>query len=208
MVSECGIRPANQAGAVCWRRRSGMAETRGALRNIALWLSLTALTGMAGTAALADTALPPLSSLPAPTGPVVLTVTGDITVKNQGGTAVLDDALLAQLPQLSFTTTTNWTEGAHEFSGPTLSSVLAALGAGGGVVDAKAANDYAVMFEPDDIGDQAPIIARLIDGKTFPLRDNGPLWIVYPYDSSADYETEKVYSLSIWQLASLNVRKP
>jgi hypothetical protein len=39
-----------------------------------------------------------------------------------------------------------------------------------------------------------------MDGKTMSVRDKGPLWIIYPYDSSADYRTEVVYSRSIWQL--------
>jgi hypothetical protein len=31
------------------------------------------------------------------------------------------------------------------------------------------------------------------------LRDKGPLWIIYPYDSKSDFRTEVVYSRSIWQ---------
>ncbi|MGO4853426.1 oxidoreductase [Phaeovulum sp. W22_SRMD_FR3] len=208
MVSEFVIRSADLAGTALTRRRMGKQTIGHRAASLAL-----ALVAALGTVALtpplhAQETIAPLTALPLPTGPIVLTVTGDISVTNQDGAAVFDDAMLATLPAISFTTTTNWTEGAHEFSGPALSTVLAALGAGPGIVDAKAANDYAVYFEPAEIGTDAPIITRLIDGKTFSLRDNGPLWVLYPYDSSADYETEKVYSLSIWQLASLHVRQP
>ena len=208
MVSEFVVRSADLAEAAFTRRN--MCSPRSGGRTVMSALALVAglCTGLVAAPLHASETIAPLSSLPMPTGPVLLTVTGDISVTNQGDAAVFDDAMLASLPAISFTTTTNWTEGAHEFSGPALSTVLAALGAGPGVVDAKASNDYAVHFEPGEIGTDAPIIARLIDGKTYSLRDNGPLWVIYPYDSSADYETEKVYSLSIWQLASLHVRKP
>jgi hypothetical protein len=47
--------------------------------------------------------------LPAPTGEVILTITGTIEKTNAEGALVLDAALLASLPQHSFTTSTIWT---------------------------------------------------------------------------------------------------
>ena len=41
--------------------------------------------------------------------------------------------------------------------------------------------------------------------ETMSIRDKGPLWVVYPYDSSADYRTEVIYSRSIWQLDRIEV---
>jgi hypothetical protein len=36
------------------------------------------------------------------------------------------------------------------------------------------------------------------------VRDKGPLWVIYPYDSD-DYRSEVIYSRSIWQLDRLEV---
>jgi hypothetical protein len=35
------------------------------------------------------------------------------------------------------------------------------------------------------------------------LREKGPLWVIYPYDSDPAYRTEETYSRSIWQLNRL-----
>ena len=39
------------------------------------------------------------------------------------------------------------------------------------------------------------------------MRDKGPLWIIYPYDQNTDYQTEVIYSRSIWQLDRIEVLK-
>jgi len=37
------------------------------------------------------------------------------------------------------------------------------------------------------------------------LREKGPLWVIYPYDSDAKFRTEVIYSRSIWQLDRLAI---
>jgi hypothetical protein len=39
------------------------------------------------------------------------------------------------------------------------------------------------------------------------LREKGPLWIIYPFDSSPEYQTELIYSRSIWQLNRIEVQR-
>ena len=58
-----------------------------------------------------------------------------------------------------------------------------------------------------DAVEGGPIVAYRMDGETMSVRDKGPLWIVYPYDSDADYRTEVIYSRSIWQLDRIEVIK-
>ncbi|MGB1266126.1 MAG: oxidoreductase, partial [Nereida ignava] len=48
-----------------------------------------------------------------------------------------------------------------------------------------------------------PIIAYKQNGSEMSRRRKGPLWIVYPYDDKKSYQTETVYSRSIWQLDRL-----
>jgi len=131
-----------------------------------------------------------------------------LTVTLETGESVsFDRKTLDSLPQETFRTSTTWTEGIIEFSGPALRDVLEFAGVKtDSSIVARAINDYQVVFEPHHIEDSIPIIATKLDGAPFSRRDRGPLWIVFPYDSSDDYRTEDVISLSIWQLVDLTVR--
>jgi len=117
----------------------------------------------------------------------------------------LTDADLLALPQVEFTTTTIWTDGPITFSGPSLATVLEAVGAKGAGASMVAVNDYKVDMAAGRIEDNAPIIANRINGAPFSIRDKGPLWVVFPFDQSERYQTEEIYSLSIWQLTQLRV---
>lgn len=115
-----------------------------------------------------------------------------------------DEDLLA-LPQVEFTTTTIWTDGPITFSGPSLASVLEEVGAGDADVSMVAVNDYKVDMPQSRIETNAPIIANRMNGKPFSIRDKGPLWVVFPFDSHERFQTEEIYSFSIWQLTQLRV---
>ncbi|APZ51968.1 oxidoreductase [Salipiger abyssi] len=145
------------------------------------------------------------AELPAPEGPALLTVTGQITQTNDGDSARFDRAMLEAMPQTSFTTRTIWTDGEQRFTGVTLHDLLAALGATGSVIRATAINDYAVDIPYADWEGGGPMIAYSNNGAPMSLRDKGPLWIVYPYDSDPAYQSEQVYARSIWQLERIEV---
>jgi len=154
---------------------------------------------------VAMAALPARAELAAPAGETILTVHGAITVTNTDGAAAFDMDMLQAMPAAEFATSTNWTEGVKTFRGVPLKALLDSLGAKGTKVTATALNNYSVEIPMDAIKDGVPIIAYTIDGETFPRRDKGPLWIVFPYDSSTDYQSELVYGWSIWQLADLTI---
>lgn len=116
---------------------------------------------------------------------------------------VLDRADLEALPQRSFTTSTIWTSGQQTFSGPPLRSVLTASGIVTGTVELVAANDYRVSIAVDDLGAEVPILATRMNGGPFPLREKGPLWLVYPYDSDPAFRSEVIYARSIWQIVRI-----
>lgn len=140
-----------------------------------------------------------------PAAQTLLTLTG--TVDGKPGTQVtFDMAALQKLPEVSFTTTTIWTQGPQTFTGVPLAAVLKAAKMTGTSLQATAANDYAVQIPIEDWGNTGPIIAYKRNGKTMTLRDKGPLWIVYPYDSNPAFRTEVIYTRSIWQLDRIDVR--
>lgn len=140
-----------------------------------------------------------------PQGTVILTVDGKIGVKNMADTAVFDAAFIDALPQKSFVTATPWFKEPAKFTGPLLRDVLQALKAQGSNVKATALNDYKINIPMQDIMKYDVILARQIDGKTINVREKGPLFVIYPFDSAVELRNLTYYARSIWQLKALSV---
>jgi hypothetical protein len=141
----------------------------------------------------------------APTGDVILTVSGNIAASNGNDVLALDAELFAALPQHSFTTGTIWTKGTATYTGVLLRDLLAAVGAKGDTVMLTALNDYLIEMPASDALENGPLLANLSDGQPMSLRDKGPIWLVYPYDDVAEYRSEQTYARSIWQLNRIEV---
>ncbi|QFS83726.1 Oxidoreductase molybdopterin binding domain protein [Roseivivax sp. THAF40] len=151
-----------------------------------------------GSAALA-------ADLAQPEGDVILTVSGELAATNVGDTAQFDRAMLEELGLVTITTSTIWTEGEQEFSGPSLKALTDLLGIEEGTLTATAVNDYAVEIPVSDAVEDGPILALDRNGEPMSVRDKGPIWVVYPYDANPDYQSEVHYSRSIWQLDRLGL---
>lgn len=107
---------------------------------------------------------------------------------------------LDAMAQETVVTTTIWTEGVVTFTGPALSTVLEAAGIEGNTLTLIALNDYAIEMPAPGDEDTYPIVATRLDGAPMSVRDKGPYWIVFPYDSGPEFQTETIYAQSIWQL--------
>lgn len=152
-------------------------------------------------------AIPAEQPLQEPAGPVVLTVGGALRHANdKSGRAAFDMAMLERLPQVSFRTQTPWFPGSRKFTGPRLRDVLAAAGAQGRTIEARALNDYRVAIPLADSGRYDLIVARLIDDKPMSVRDKGPLFLIYPFDNHAELRNSIYYGRSAWQLTHLELR--
>jgi hypothetical protein len=140
-----------------------------------------------------------------PTGEVVLTVTGDIGLSNQGDSAVFDIELLQTLGEVTFATGTPWTDGVHEYTGVPLQALIEALGVTEGSIKATAINDYATEIPLTDAVEGGPILAYLQNGKPMSIREKGPLWLIYPYDLNEAYQADVIFARSIWQLQRIDI---
>ncbi len=160
---------------------------------------------LASTLALNAQTTPPVETLAPPTGEVLLTVTGAIGLTNADGQALFDIGLLQGLGTVTITTKTIWTDGPQEFEGVPVATLVNALKADGHTLRATALNDYAVDIPATDAVPGGPILAFRVNGVDLSPRDKGPIWLVYPYDASTAYQTEVIYSRSIWQLHHLEV---
>lgn len=145
-------------------------------------------------------------ALEAPVGDVVLTLTGQLRSPNAGTEAHFDMAMLERLPQASFSTRTPWYAQARRFTGPLLRDVLRAAGAHGKLLRARALNDYRVDIPFQDAQRYDIIVARLLDGAPMPVRDRGPLFVIYPFDAQSELRNAIYYSRSAWQLRSIEVQ--
>jgi hypothetical protein len=176
------------------------APLRGALtRRHLLGCSAAGLAGFALRAAAAD------NGLPAPTGPVVLSIDGQIGRRNAGPRADFDMAMIAALPQRSFEARTPWYAQARKFTGPLLRDLLQEARATGTTLRLAALNDYRVDMPMEDSQRFGVIVARLLDDRPMAVRDKGPLFIVYPFHEVPALRSATYYGRSAWQLRTITV---
>jgi len=115
------------------------------------------------------------------------------------------DALLA-LPKREVSTTTPWTDGLVKFEGVALAELIRAAGAKPVQVHAIALNNYAVDIPASDAEIDDVIVAYRKNGDFMPVRDKGPLWLIYPLTGQPELDTEATHAKMIWQLKSLELR--
>ena len=173
-----------------------MTTQKFGLRSLAAAAAVLAIT--VGTSSHAQ-------EMDVPQGVTMLTVSGSITNTNAGDTAVFDLEMLRALPATTFETSTIWTEGVQSFTGVELHTLLETVGAVGESLRATAINDYAIEIPVDEVLPGGALVAYENNGSPMSVRDKGPLWVVFPYDSSTDFQKEVIYSRSIWQLDRIEV---
>lgn len=142
-------------------------------------------------------------------GPTVLTVDGAIGKANAEAAgrklARIDRQMLAALPQRAFRTATPWYPEPREFKGPMQRDVLGLVGAGKGrELKVVAINDYAASIPFAD-AELDVIVATHIDGQPIPVREKGPLFIIYNFDANPKLRTEQYFGRSVWQVKAIEV---
>lgn len=150
-------------------------------------------------------ARPALAGLPKPQEAPILAVSGRISVRNDGDLAQFDRPMLEALGTTGFVTNTPWYKEAVRFDGVLMRTLMGAVGASGERVTATALNDYSTEIPLADFERYDVLLALKRDGEYMPVRDKGPLFIVYPFDSLPELQAKKFYSRSAWQLAQLAV---
>jgi hypothetical protein len=163
-------------------------------------------TSFFGTVVLVMANFAGAASLPEPTDKPILTVTGRITVTNKEGTAQFDRAMLEALGETSFSTNTPWYKGPVKFEGVPLAKLMDAVGATGESIVSVALDDYSAEMPMEDVREKGVILALKRDGEYITVRDKGPLFLVYPFDSDPDLRAQKYYSRSVWQVARIEVK--
>lgn len=156
-------------------------------------------------------------------GPVLLTVTGDVSAPNRGPVDPAYDKLfvfnevkfdrarefdlsdLEKLPQA--TVKADFPKGGTEteFSGPLLRDVLAEAGATGQTVTVQAMDGYAIEVPLADMVDKGAVVALARDGRPLGIGNFGPTQIVFPRSQRADLK-DMPDDWWIWEIYHINVK--
>ena len=145
------------------------------------------------------------AQLEAPAGDVILTVSGNVDNSNGDGVMRFDLDMLKRLSGRTASMETPWTPGQTEFSGPLLAEVLKAAGASGSHMIVKALNDYAAEVPMEDAREFPTILAVEMNGEPMSVRDKGPVFMIYPFDTNPELCNEKYFSRSVWQIREIEV---
>lgn len=166
-------------------------------------MRIAALVGLFAALFAASSAF--ATDLAAPTGPVVLEVTGLVSNTNSGAAADFDMAMLDGLGSTVTVTTTPWYSGAKSFSGPLGRDLLQAVGATGTQLKVTALNDYVTIIPISDFEDYDVILATRLDDTLMSVREKGPIFVIYPFDQQPSLNNETYYGRSAWQVKSIEV---
>ncbi|EIM29327.1 molybdopterin-dependent oxidoreductase [Microvirga lotononidis] len=170
----------------------------GAKMRMGLLGTLVAFLGIFGVAYAA--------SLPAPKERPILTISGKIDVTNKDNTAQFDRAMLESLGLVTVETTTPWHEGKVKFEGVSMDKLMKLVGASGQRIVVVALNDYTTEIPMEDFAKFNVILAIKRNGEYMSVRDKGPLFIIYPYDSNPDLKSQTYFARSAWQVARIEVK--
>lgn len=102
-------------------------------------------------------------------------------------------------------TTTPWHNGVQQFEGVRLDALMKTVGAEGKTAHVMALNKYRTEIPVSDFTQFGPILALKRDGQYMEVRDKGPLFVIYPFDSRPELKSELYYSRSAWQVRAVTL---
>lgn len=146
------------------------------------------------------------AALETPQGQTILTVSGAISETNGDHVARFDRKMLDAMPRRLTKIETPWTKGMVAFEGPLGAALLDAVGAKGTTLKVVALNDYSAEIPIEDFRKWPVILAMTRDGAEMPVRDKGPLFVIYPFDQDPGLYNERYFNRSVWQVKSIEVR--
>ena len=169
-------------------------------------LSRSVFPMLALLALVAGTVVARASRLEAPVEKTILTISGKIGVTNKDGSAQFDRPMLEALGMETVETTTPWHNGTVRFEGVSLDKLMKHVGASGERAVVVALNDYSSEIPIEDFSKYNVILALKRDGEYMPVRDKGPLFVIYPFDSNPELKSQTFYGRSVWQVAKIIIK--
>ncbi|MCC9621102.1 molybdopterin-dependent oxidoreductase [Thalassospira sp. MA62] len=130
-----------------------------------------------------------------------------LTLTTLGGDKIkLSVEQLAEMPATEFETTTPWTTGVQKFRGVSFAQLFDAYGITSETVRVAALNDYSVIVPTADLRNDGAILAYHLNGSEMSVREKGPFWVVFPYDSDPRFQTDAYWAYSVWQVKAIDAQ--
>lgn len=162
------------------------------LFTVCALLIAAALTAVPGAAVASDALL-------------TISVSKDLAGGASVPPIVIDEQRLMSMPHQVVKTTTPWTDGLVSFDGVPLADLLALSDKKSITLKAIALNDYAVDVPSSDASISGVIVAYRMNGAPMSVRNNGPLWLIYPLSDRPDLDNESTHAKMIWQLKTIEL---
>lgn len=143
-------------------------------------------------------------ALPAPSGEVLLTISGNIDHPNVGEKASFDREMLMDIAPTETRTRTPWHPDLGRYEGPLLREVLAAAGVRSERVRVRALNDFEAEIPLAELHDYDVILAMKRNGSPLQIREFGPLFVLYPFDEHPELLNESVRFRSVWHVVHIH----
>lgn len=146
------------------------------------------------------------NDLPAPTGPVVLTISGRIAHTNSPEGAQFDVAMLEALPMRTAKVDTPYDPVTTDYTGPIAREVLKLVGASGQTLKISALDNYSIESPMSDFDKLDIIFATRQFGKLMTPRNKGPIFVMYPLDLDPGLRREEIFNRLVWQVTKIEVK--
>jgi hypothetical protein len=85
-------------------------------------------------------------------------------------------------------------------------AVLEAVGAAGTKLKVTALNDYSAEVPAEDFIKLDVILALKKNDAYLQVRNQGPIFVIYPFDLNPSLYNEVYFSRSVWQVKSIEVQ--
>lgn len=129
-----------------------------------------------------------------------------VTITGPSSSVTFDRAELETMGMVSIKTTTPWNDGVVDFEGVPLAALLEKAGAEGAMATVVALNDYSVDIPTADFADYGTILAVKRNGDYMPVDDQGPFFVIYPFDSNPVLQGQPYYGRAVWQVKEIGVQ--
>lgn len=138
--------------------------------------------------------------------PVLAQDVPSVTISSAAGSVTLDRNELEAMGLVSIKTTTPWNEGVVDFEGVPLKTLLEKANAAGETATVIALNDYSVDIPTADFEKFGTILAVKRNGAYMPVDDQGPFFVIYPFDANPELQGQPYYGRAVWQVKEITVQ--
>lgn len=129
-----------------------------------------------------------------------------LKITSAAGSVTYDRNELEAMGLVSVKTTTPWNEGVVDFEGVPLAMLLEKANAKGDTTTVTALNDYSVDIPTADFAEFGTILAVKRNGAYMPVDDQGPFFVIYPFDSNPVLKGQPYFGRAVWQVKEISVQ--